>query len=147
MVIEAYPSLCLLVALILVIQSVATIPILYVALLAAAVDNYGMVSWFIMLVLEGLWIGAFVVYNGDPQLRALGLAAEQSWANTTLTGNKMMRRNMIPEMVDGTLIGIKYGPVFGMWNYESFDCVWPPFLLVWQHTDLRDLLGYLLFWV
>jgi hypothetical protein len=47
-----------------------------------------------MLGLKGLWIGAFVVYNGDPQLRALALSAEQSWANATLAGHKLMMIRM-----------------------------------------------------
>jgi hypothetical protein len=99
--------------LILVIQSVVTLPMALIAGAAAGDDEIWGVAWFIMLVLEGLWIGAFVVYNGDPKLSAASLAAEQSWANATLAGSKMIMRNEVPDMVDGTLIGVKYGPVLG----------------------------------
>lgn len=130
MVIETHPSFVLL-----VIQSVVTLPMSAIAGGTAADDrtSWG-VGWFIVLVLEGLWIGAFVVYNGDPQLRALSLSAEQSWANATLAGNKMIMRNEIPDMVDGTLIGVKYGPVLGC-GIMSLLIAYDPLLSWWQQAD------------
>jgi hypothetical protein len=74
------------------------------------------------------------VYNGDPQLRALSLSAEQSWANATLAGNKMIMRNEIPDMVDGTLIGVKYGPVLGC-GIMSLLIAYEPLLSWWQQAD------------